>query len=108
MARVGVTPFLVEPLQRPRLSRLEPEVQVQQLAPLLRPPGEIVLEVHSREVPPQVNLVLLAVGRVVEHGVDVGEDVLGRDGVVAVVLAELPQPPLGDVAHPLAVRRVYR
>ena len=41
-----------------------------------------------------------------QHGVDIGEDVLCDDAVVAVMLAELPQPPIGDVADPLAVGRV--
>ena len=89
----------------------KPQVQVQQLPALANPPREVLLEIDSGKLPPQVNLVPLPVGRVVEHGVDVGEDVLGPDFisinvVVAVVLAELPQAPLGDVADPLAVRRV--
>ena len=53
-----------------------------------------------------MDLVPLSVRRVVQHRVGVREDIFGADAVVAVVLAELPQPPIGDVADPLAVRRV--
>ena len=89
----------------------KPRCRSRRACPCSAHQAKVVLEVDPGELAAQVDLVALAVGRVVEHGVDVGEDVLGPDfisinGVVAVVLAELPQPPLGDVADPLAVRRV--
>ena len=61
------------------------------------------MEVDPGKLTAEVDLEPLAVGWVVEHGVGVGEDVLGGDVVVAVMLAELVQAPLGDVADPLAV-----
>ena len=98
--------FVVESLQRPRLRRLKPQVQIQQRPTLLRPLGEILLAVHPRKIAPQVNLVTLSVRRTVQHGVGVGEDVLVSDVVVVVVLAEPPQPQFGDVAHTIPVPRV--
>ena len=41
-----------------------------------------------------------------QHGVSVGEYVLGSDGIVLVALPELAQSPLGDVVEPLPIRRV--
>ena len=84
----------IHALQRPRVGGLEADVQVEQRAALFGPPREIVVEVHTGKLAAQVNLVPLAVGRVVQHGVHVGEDVLVGDGVVVVLLPELPQPPL--------------
>ena len=46
-------------------------MQVQENPALAGPPGEVVLEVHAEELAAEVDLVALAVGRVVEHGVGV-------------------------------------
>ena len=58
-------------LQRPRFRRLEAQVQVQEIPAHAGPPGEVVLEVHAGELAAEVDLVALAVGRVVERGVGV-------------------------------------
>ena len=81
-------------------------MQFQQLAAHPRPRLEIPVKGQTGELPQQVNGVLLAVHRVVEGGVGIGEDVLGGDAAVAVMLAELPQPPLGDVADLFSFFRV--
>ena len=60
----------------------------------------------------------MAVNRVVQHRIRVGEDFLGGDAVLPgdvveifppllqVVFVDEPQPPLGDVTYPLAVGSV--
>ena len=67
----------------------------------LRPPGDIFLELHPRKLPPQVNLVLLPIRRIVQYGADIGADILRADVLVPVMVTELPQSPLSDVAPPL-------
>ena len=73
-----------------------------------------MVEGQAGELAEQVDAVVVAVHRVVEHGVGVGEDVLGADAVgialvkagaplLPVVVVDLAQAPLGDVADPLAV-----
>ena len=84
---------VLHPLQGIRLGRLEADVQFQQLPAHPHPCGEVPVHGQPGELPQQVKGVLLPVGGVVEHGVGVGEDVLGGDAIVAVVLPELPQTP---------------
>ena len=52
---------------------------------------------------PQVHGVSFTVDRVVQSRVRVGENILGGDVVIPVVLPELSQTPFRDVADPLAV-----
>ena len=51
---------------------------------MLRPFIEVVVEGQARKFPQQVYSVLVAVHRVVEHGVGVGKDVLCGDAAVRV------------------------
>ena len=74
--------------------RLKVDVQIQQPLAHFDPGGEVLVEGQAGEFAQQVDGVFVAVGRVVEHGVGVGENVLGGDGIVAVVLPKLSQPPL--------------
>ena len=78
------------------------------------PSIKLAVEGQAGELAEQVDAVVVAVHRVVEHGVGVGEDVLGADAVgiplvktgaplLPVVVVDLAQAPLGDVADPLAV-----
>ena len=99
-------PILIPPFQRVGFDGFKAQVQVQQLPPQPHKLGKLRLKVQTRKLAQQFNLPPLLIGRVVQHRVGIGEDVLGGDAVVAVMLPELPQPPLGDVAHPLTVRRV--
>ena len=64
--------------------------------------SEFVLERQTRELPPQVHGVSFTVDRVVQSRVRVGENVLGGDVVIPVVLPELSQTPFRDVADALA------
>ena len=73
---------------------------------------------RAGELAQQVHRVFVAVGRVVEHGVGVGENLLGGDSILSgqhleVVAPLLPVVPVDavdapprDVAHPLPVLRV--
>ena len=73
---------------------------------------------QAGELPQQVHGVIVAVHGVVEHGVGVGENLLGGDAVLSgqglevvapllpVVPVDAVDAPLGDVAHPLPVLRV--
>ena len=90
-------------------------MQVKQLLPHVPPQAEVVVEGQAGKLPQQVHPVVVAVHRVVHHGVGVGEDVLGGDAIgpsqfieslapfLPVVVVELPDAPLGDVADPLPV-----
>ena len=101
--------------QRVRVGRLEAEVEVEQIPAHFGPGIEVVVEGQAGELAEEVDAVVVAVHRVVEDGVGVGEDVLGGDAVgiavvkspcaplLAVVVVDLAQAPLGDVADPLAV-----
>ena len=76
------------------------------------------MERQAREPLFEVNLVHLAVFRIVQRRVGVCEDVIGGDAALAgkpivviapfgsVVVVDLLDPPLGDVADPLAVGSV--
>ena len=73
---------LNDSLQGPGFGGLEAEVQVQQFPAHSRPVSEVAVQRQARKLTEQVYGVLFAVLRVVEHGVGVGEDVLGGDGFV--------------------------
>ena len=102
-------------LQRIRLGGLEPDVQVQQLLAHLAPVVEVPVQGQAGKLPQQVHGVLLTVHRIVEHGVGVGENLLGGDAVlsgqglevIAPLLPVVPVDPVdappSDVAHPLPV-----
>ena len=105
-------------LQRIGLGGLEPDVQVQQLLAHLGPVVEVRVQGQAGELPQQVHGVFVPVGGIVEHGVGVGENLLGGDAVLPgqglkflapllpVVVVDAVDAPLGNVADPFAVRRV--
>ena len=108
----------VNPFQGVGFGILKADVQVQQFLAHFPPEGEVGVEGEAGELAQQVHAVFLAVGRVVEDGVGVGEDVLGGDAVgpgqfvemVAplppVVAVELPETPVGYIADPLPLGSV--
>ena len=110
-----INPLPVVPLQRIRLGGLEPDVQVQQLLAHFGPVVEVPVQGQAGELPQQVHPVVVAIDRVVQDGVGLGEDILGGDALgpgqflkgvapfLAVVVVELPDTPVGDVADPLPV-----
>lgn len=55
--------------QRPRLHRLKPDVQIQQLPAHPGPGPKVVVQGQARKLPQQVNPVVVAIHRVVQHGV---------------------------------------
>ena len=84
-------------------TRLEADVQGHQFLAPGGPAGEIVVERNARQLAFQVQRVFLAVGRVVEHGVDVMEDAFAADArLLAIALFELPDAPVGDVVDAVA------
>ena len=70
-------------VQRVGLSLLVVQVQVHQLPAPGGPLPKVVVEGDARELALEVLLVLLAVGGVVQHGVDVVEDVELGDALSA-------------------------
>ena len=90
-------------LERIRLHRFKTDVQFKQLLAQLGPFGEIIMERQAGGLARQVDGVLLAVDGVMQDRVGVGEYLLRRDGLIIVVVTELPQAPLGDVADPRPV-----
>ena len=101
MARFGSTSFRswrssgygsVVALQRVRLGGLEPDVQVQQLLAHLGPVVKVRVQGQAGKLPQQVDGVFVAVGGVVEHGVGVGENLLGGDAVLSGQGLELVAP----------------
>ena len=93
----------VDALERRRFDRLEADVQGHQFPAPGGPAGEIVVERNARQLAFQVQRVFLAVGRVVEHGVDVMEDAFAADArLLAIAFFELPDAPVGDVVDAVA------
>ena len=108
---------LLYALQRIGLCGLEAEVKVEQLAPHPRPDVELVVQRQTGEFAQQVLGVVVEVHRVVQHGVGVGEYILGADAVrvylvevlaplLTVVVVDTPDAPVGDVADALTLRGV--
>ena len=108
---------LLYALQRIGLCGLEAEVKVEQLAPHPRPDVELVVQRQTRKLAQQVRGVVVQVDGVVQHGVGVGEYILGADAVrvdlvevlaplLTVVVVDTPDAPVGDVADALTLGRV--
>ncbi len=88
---------ILGPLERPRFERFVLDVEAGQFAPGGGEGGEIGSEGDARQLAFQVVRELLPVGRMVQDGVDVVEDVPLGDGGVTVLLAELFEGGVGDV-----------
>lgn len=81
----------VRPFQRPGLDRLVADVQVEEALTPVGPAREIVVEGDARELAFQVDRIGLAPDRIVQGGIDIGEDrVLADAGLRAEVLLSLP------------------
>ena len=76
-------------------------MQLHQTPAPVRPFPEIFIERDSRELALEVDLVLRPVGRVVQDGVHVVENILLGNLFVFVVLLELAERPAGDVLDAL-------
>ena len=110
-------PYIL-PLKGIRVGGLEVDVEVEELFAQALPCVEVVVEGQAGELAEEVDGVLFAVLWVVEDGVGVGEDALGGDGLVAgetgvvvapqgaLVVVDVSDSPIGDVADALAVGSV--
>ena len=91
----------VLPLQWEGRGLLVGEMEVHEGAAQGGPLAEVLVKREAGEFALEVDLVFRPVGRVVEHGVGVVENVELGKLRVAVVLLKLPQAPIGEVVLPV-------
>ena len=64
----------IDPIERPRVGALKPDVQIQKLLADAGPLAEVVVEGEAGQLLHKIRGVIVAVDRVMQYGVGVGED----------------------------------